>query len=161
MMDVGELFAGLEINRDLVVAFFVVFARFEYALKEAGYVFDQGGRAAPSWKKYNADVAPQFDDASPEELRVIAELLKDPPLYQELTDQGIKWKPMNLDGPPVAQALSAAAQVRHNLFHGGKHTPHSPPERDQRLVALSFALLHACLQRSPDVLAKFDELQRH
>lgn len=160
-MDVGELFAGLEIDKDLVVAFFVVFARFEFALKESGYVVDQQGHAAPSWTMYKEAVAPKFDDASPEERTVIEKLTEDPPWFQAMATDGMKWKPMKLRGSAVVQALSAAVQVRNNLFHGGKHTPHSPPERDERLLALSLALLQACLRRSPDVLAKFDEPQRH
>jgi hypothetical protein len=50
-MDVGELFAGLEIDKDLVVAFFVVFARFEFALKESGYVVDQQGHTRKPWRR--------------------------------------------------------------------------------------------------------------
>lgn len=43
------------------------------------------------------------------------------------------------------KALLAVRTVRNNLFHGGKHTPHSPPGRDENLVKASIAILQWCL----------------
>jgi hypothetical protein len=34
-------------------------------------------------------------------------------------------------------------QVRNNLFHGGKHTNHSPEERDDKLLHHSITVLDA------------------
>lgn len=158
-MDAAQLFAGLRIPADLVVEFFVVFARFEFALKDAGYVFSDHGRASPDWHSFQDDVAEVFMDPSPVETAAFRALTDEPPLRQMLREGRLNWEPTPLHGPPVVRALAAARQVRHNLFHGGKHTPHSPEGRDAALVSAALTVLNACLQRHQRVREAFDQPQ--
>lgn len=158
-MDTAQLFAGLRIPTDLVVEFFVVFARFEFALKDAGYVFSDHGRAFPNWHAFQEDVAAAFGELSPAEAAALRVLTDEPPLRQMLRKGRLSWEPTLLDGPPIVQALAAARQVRNNLFHGGKHTPHSPEGRDAALVSAALTVLNACLQRQERVREAFDQPQ--
>lgn len=158
-MDAEQLFEGLRIPADVVVEFFVVFARFEFALKDAGFVFSDHGRASPDWHAFQDEVAEVFVDPSPAETTAFHALTDEPPWRQMLRNGRISWEPTRLDGPPVVQALAAARQVRHNLFHGGKHTPHSPEGRDAALVSAAITVLNACLQRHQRVREAFDQPQ--
>ena len=137
----------------------MVFARFEFALKDAGYVFSDHGRASPDWHAFQKDVAAAFGEPSPAEAVALHALTHEPPLRQMLRKGRLSWEPTPLDGPPIVQAPAAARQVRNNLFHGGKHTPHSPEGRDAALVSASLTVLNACLQRHKCVREAFDQLQ--
>ena len=158
-MDVAELFKGLRIPPDLVVEFFVVFARFEFALKEAGYVSGARGYSEPDWRRFGREVAAAFQPPTAEESAAFDVPTTQPPLRQVFRDNRLTWEPMPLRGPPVVRALEAAKRVRNNLFHGGKHTPHSPEGRDAALVSAALTLLNACLQRHERVREAFDQPQ--
>lgn len=146
---------------DLVVEFFVVFARFEFALKEAGYVSGARGYAEPTWHTFERDIAAAFQPPTTEEGAAVHVLTTQPPLRQVFRDNRLTWEPMPLRGPPVVRALTAARQVRNNLFHGGKHTPHSADGRDAALVSAALAILNACLRRHEGVRSAFEQPQVH
>lgn len=93
----------------------------------------------------------------PDLLEAIEYLLGNPPQVQKLTDGGLEFQPVDLTGDTRgAMALEAAKRVRNNLFHGGKHTGHSPEGRDSRLVRSALTVLHHCLTEDPDLAAAYD-----
>ena len=82
-------------------------------------------------------------------------MVDEPPLVQTAKDQ---WTVKNLHGgTPIEQAIDAIRRVRNNLFHGGKHTPHSPPGRDARLLRSSLMLLYACLEQDGNLRDTFEQ----
>jgi len=148
-MDPKSPFNQLQLPAELACEFFAVFSRFEYALKEFGY--RKAGRnatAEPDWDKFADDVANSFQDSQPPEVvQVVTYLLSEPPMRQFIKNGSLNWRPLVLpDRSQVHKALLAVRTVRNNLFHGGKHTPHSPPGRDERLVKSSLIVLKRCLQ---------------
>ena len=57
----------------------------------------------------------------------------------------VSWLAAPLRGKTdIERALDAIQRVRNNLFHGGKHTCQSAPERDEGLVRAALVVLHAC-----------------
>src|SRR5690606_6175455 len=130
-MSIPSPLHALKMPPDLACEFFAVFSRFEFALQEAGYVYIHRGRAAPDWHGF-ADVAVLQVPAGSDLAQAVDLLNQEPPQVQVSAH---RWEPMPLRGAtPVATAIDAAQRVRHNLFHGGKHTPHSPAGRDEALV---------------------------
>ncbi len=131
--------------------------RFEFALKEEGYLhLNRFGRVAPNWD--------EFSDSMEEALAIQHEsalddaidfLTVEPPQVQT---GACSWSNVPLRGAGrVAQALDAVQRVRHNLFHGGKHTPHSPPGRDERLVRSSLLVLHGCLSADRNLQETYEQ----
>ena len=51
-MAVSDPFAFLAVDKELVCTFFAVFSRFEFALKDCGYVREENGTAAPAWRRF-------------------------------------------------------------------------------------------------------------
>lgn len=143
-MEIPSPFDGLHLDRVLICEFFAVFSRFEFALKESDFVRKGKDLVEPAWWKYGEDVAKVLiveRGSSVDE--AITYLCTEPPLFQVGAQ---RWEHRPLRGnSKVEQALDAAKQVRNNLFHGGKHTPHSPPGRDNKLVESSLVVLYACL----------------
>jgi hypothetical protein len=149
-MKIPSPFDGLHLDQGLICEFFAVFSRFEFSLKEAGYCREVRGLVEPAWWGY-AERATELVIVEPGSAldEAITYLCGEPPLYQ-ISAQ--RWERRPLRGiSRFEQALDAVKQIRNNLFHGGKHTPHSPPGRDNRLVASSLIVLHACLQGDAEI----------
>lgn len=140
-------FHSLQIPQALACEFFAVFARFEYAMKESGHLYvNRFGRAVPDWNGF-ADAASNLLQVAPgsELSQAIDFLNQEPPQVQMAAHL---WEAIPLRGAtPTSTALDAAQRVRNNLFHGGKHTPHSAPGRDEALVRASLTLLLAFVSK--------------
>jgi hypothetical protein len=159
MISIPSPFDGLQISRDRVCEFFAVFSRFEYSLKEIGYVWNQRGRATPDWKRFaneaNSWLVISSGSSTEDAVKFIT---TEPPLVQ-LADRS--WKLASLKGQTeIANAILATCRVRHNLFHGGKYTGHSPVGRDERLIESSMIILMACLEQNHDLRSAFETLPR-
>jgi len=147
-MALGDPFDSIAVPRDLVTEFFAVFARCEYAMKETGYKRDDHGIAAPAWQRLANDASTWLGVQPGSDVALaIALLTNDPPKLLSFSNG---WQSSPLRGAnAIAQAIDAATRVRHNLFHGGKHTPEAEVGRDERLVRAALTLLVALVDRCP------------
>lgn len=143
-MSIPSPFEDLKIEKELVCEFFATFSRIEFSLKELGYSRNERGVVSPAWWRFTEDIAKDLEVEVGSELDgAINYLCDEPPLVQVGARD---WQPHELHGErKIEKAIDAACRVRHNLFHGGKHTPHSPPGRDQKLVESAQTLLLACV----------------
>ena len=92
-----DLFAFLSVERRLVTEFFVVFARFEYALKRARFVQrDTADQVQADWDKFANAIESSFDPTTSQDL---LEAVK----YRERTRQGLRrlWEAFCLGERPV------------------------------------------------------------
>ncbi|HDS1558914.1 TPA: hypothetical protein QEL11_002799 [Stenotrophomonas maltophilia] len=150
---------GLQMPAQLACEFFAVFSRFEFALKDSGYYYvNRRGRAAADWDRYFLHANDTVrTDADPDLFEAVQYLTDEPPQVQVAPAQ---WNPnVPLRGGPgiIGTALDATGRVRNNLFHGGKHTPHSPPGRDEKLVRSALCLLRACLKQDQQLAAAYEQ----
>lgn len=143
-------FTFLAIPKELACEFFAVFSRFEFALKEGGYVKGEG-RASPDWQRFTRDVVLEADGPVAVSLGY---LIAYPPQIQT---PDLKWKALALQGKTDrAKALESIQRVRNNLFHGGKHPPMSTPGRDAELVQASLAVLYAVLEQNEQIRSDYE-----
>ena len=151
-------FDDLHIDRALVSEFFATFARFEYAMKARGFCRrDRFGNALPDWNELKGQLGGPIS-AAVTSCETSAYLLEEPPQVQKYVGGYPEFKAVSLAGATVgAQALEAAKRVRNNLFHGGKHTPHSSPERDTRLIRGALNVLDACLKANANLQTEFEQ----
>lgn len=142
---------------ELACRFFAVFSRFEFALKESGCMRKDMKRAEPAWRCFGEEAAQWLNVAPGSALdAAILYLNGNPPQVQMRNG----WQVEPLHGETaIARAIDAACRVRHNLFHGGKHTPHSPDGHDQRLVESALAVLTACLEQDDNLRAIFEQTE--
>ncbi|MGY2265997.1 hypothetical protein [Pseudomonas sp. SDO5561_S422] len=148
----------LKISKELVFEFLAVFSRFEFSLKESGY-FRKGRHdiAEADWSKFTESMSSYFEQVDSKNLSSAIEyLIKEPPQQQIVEGGSLKWRPLTF-GPEqtlAAKTLIAVRMTRNNLFHGGKHFPHSADGRDEKLIKSSLTVLDFCLNKHDDV--KFD-----
>jgi len=151
-------FDGLRIPRELVCEFFAVFARFEFVLKEEKFVEKRKTHASPDWGHFAKDVAIWLKVEGGSDVAAAITFLNDDPPQVQTRD--LYWAKRPLRGQaPIETAIHAVCRVRNNLFHGGKHPPHSPDGRDEKLVRCSLLLLSACLEQNGNLRAVFEQTE--
>lgn len=149
----------------IAIKFFCIFARFEHALKAAGYLTDrrrtetQRRKAEAEWSSYFRE---RDGNAYLEQLRTrpttreaCAYFIAQPPLVQFVEGEDLQWRP-NTDTYPTplrtAEHLSLALRaLRNNLFHGGKELARNDAEvkRNRDLFLHAITLLEAFIEDDP------------
>lgn len=121
---------------NLAFDFFYWFSRFEFALKENGYLKSHvpGVKAEPGWQDFVDRWATQYKISTE-----AAHLLSSPPERQVVgAGDNLDWKPVGLTDckSDLAKVVRLIATVRNNLFHGGKHSAAGwdDPERTKKLL---------------------------
>jgi hypothetical protein len=160
-------FELLKINRDLLLEFFLVFAKFEYALKNSNFAKPVHSNeeavipAEPDWGRFALSIHNLFDRTQTSDLAQACEyMFINPPLRQVLVNGRLGWeggglKPSLTD---TERLLVLVRRVRNNLFHGGKFSNEvfENTERHERLVRSSLLILEESLRASPNIKAAFD-----
>ena len=132
---------------------FQVFARFEYALKAAGFHCGEG-EAKPNWQGYASSIGNALENPDMHELQeAIQYILDHPPKKQVIRNNEIGWDEIAPDhNSQTDLILLYVRRVRNNLFHGGKFCGHwVEPVRDIDLLRHSLTILGACLAASDSV----------
>ena len=128
--------------RDLAFDFFYWFSRFEFALKECGYLknHELGAPAEPDWH--------EFAKKHQDDYRLTAaakDLIAANPLRQVIGRAGLEFVPIGLKDKPsdLEWVTRLARTVRNNLFHGGKHGEKTwdDPDRMRKLLPLVIRVL--------------------
>jgi len=121
--------------------FFYWFSRFEFALKENGYLKKGPYDAAlPNWEKFRDTYSKNYT-ASP---RATA-LLAAPPQRQVVVGNSCKWEKtdLNREKTDLGKVILVLKTIRNNLFHGGKSSQEDwdNPDRNLFLLENGMALL--------------------
>lgn len=132
---------------------FTTFARFEYALKAAGFHCGDGDAKA-DWTAFAKSIDGLFDDSAGGELRAALDyVLTHPPKKQVVQLGMLAWQVVEPGTNLLTdRVLTYVRRVRNNLFHGGKFNGHwFEPQRSEELLRSSLVILAACLDASEPV----------
>lgn len=142
--------------------FFVIFTRFEFALKDRGILRNDRDEmdAVPGWERLRKSIDMPKDSDS-ELSASISYLTADEtsPKKQVVRDRKPIYEKAELRGEnKFQQAIDATKRVRDNLFHGGKSS--SPDqERNEQLISHALVVIKAILNARPDVMESFMDLE--
>lgn len=140
-----------------VFEFFFVFSRFEFALKQSGYITTSSptsDNAIPDWDALVKDYKKVYV-ACEETEESIKYLLEKPPnrqtVYREESGAlQARWKPItiNSNAPLLYTLVDIVKVVRNNLFHGGKYGDNGWDDeaRVSLLLKHSINVIHHWLQ---------------
>jgi hypothetical protein len=137
---------ALRLSDGLAADFMIVFARFEYALKRAGYYRSDGNTLQPDWDAFAKRLA---TSTHADLLKAGETILKNPPSKEAVTNGSWTWADIRVTNAAndLERLLLYVRRIRNNLFHGGKFPPDQPKEyaRDKQLLESSLAVLEATL----------------
>jgi hypothetical protein len=138
---------------NIAIAFFQAFARFEFALKRAGYM--RNSKAAEAdWDTFaDALGAPFLEEVRKAECA--DELLRQAPGKPMRDGEKVDWQ----NAKPVADVRAlflGVRQARNNLFHGEKYIGDGTKDsRDRQLLTGGLAVLELALAKSEKTKAAF------
>lgn len=163
-MNASELYGLLVIDKELVAIFFIVFSRFEYALKRTiKYAKkDRYGGAMADWKKFAKNHNSAFKPEQIPELKSAVDYIHTKPPKKQVIREGVLgWEEdvEHNDTSRLEQTLCAVRRVRNNLFHGGKFPmvgPVEDPGRDTILLESCMTILEECLKLDDEVRNNFE-----
>jgi len=136
-------------NLSDVVKFFMIFSRFEYALKQAGFL--KNDRAKPDWDSFSDRInvyLPSRKNEYDEFRNAIDYLNRCPPSIQIIKERNgtklLDWKCYKPQGNEARVLTEYIRRIRNNLFHGGKFP--FDPELDIPLINHATTVLKHLLQ---------------
>lgn len=135
---------------DLLFRFFLVFSRFEYALKRAGFVNSSGNKVNANWDAFASKYNAAFEPAQSQALKQAYAYFRNHPPRKQIVNAGaLDWSEPNAIGkePLLIWLLGSIRIVRNNLFHGGKFpiAPIAEPARNPVLLRHALTIIDACL----------------
>ena len=149
-------FATSGIQDDLVHNFLLFFARFEYAMKRAGFLKGDEKKAEADWDKLAVDLRATFGTSTSVKFNEAVEYLcKHPPKKQIVIEGKLDWAAARQDQSESKSqyVLRLVRSVRNNLFHGGKFPEPTGPiaesARDRELLKHSLSVLTGCVGLEP------------
>ena len=146
-------------HENLINEFFLVFSKFEYALKMAG-IHNGNGNAKADWRAFAESISKNFDKNNDEALaKGVDYILNNPPNKQIVKDGKLQWSRTPPDSKSELDLLlQYVCRVRNNLFHGGKYKGRmlANPDRSEQLFIGCKNILAYCLELSPNVKEAFD-----
>lgn len=142
----------------IAMEFFDQFARFENALKRAGYLKNKDAAEA-DWDKFARDLDASFFEQV-RGAKEAATLVSAPP-KKRIRDQGVlSWQ----DGLQVTDAPSlfvAVCRARNNLFHGEKFIrDREGDKRGEQLLTESLWVLELALAKHAELKTVYDSQNR-
>lgn len=147
------------INRDLVLEFFLVLSRLEFALKVTGFASGSETDVKPNWEGFAKEIRESFNkEESPQVEEACNYYLDIPPQKQVLHDGALSWSsalPSNTTD--IEKLLILVRRVRNNLFHGGKYNSqgHEETARNELLLRYGIIILKASMILVPQVEAAY------
>jgi len=159
MLTTNELLNGLPPEETL--RFFATFARFEFAMKQCGYLrWTEHGDTAQACRERLGEAMPGDFFESVRDAHLAPTLIARPP--KNLYVQDDAQPQFGHQAPALTttrQLLNAVWQVRNNLFHGNKMYP-ADRARDAALMHDALAVIDAIMQRKDDLSSAFHDPQQ-
>lgn len=153
---------SVRVNRELLLEFFLTFARAEFALKNSGFVTGGEDSAAPHWDKFANTLKDNFKKDRTKELEAaVGYILVNPPMKQVLWNGNLMWE-ANLPNNGLSETevlFILVRRIRNNLFHGGKHNfdVSSDTERTTQLLRYALLIVKEGVSILPNVKAAYDQ----
>lgn len=147
-------------DRRLAWEFFVLFSRFEYALKRSGFLRHVSDAQA-DWGAFARKVQAEFSSLhSPSLHNALEYFMSSPPRKQLCQDKMLHWSDPVRRGDGEGQlefVCRAIGIVRNNLFHGSKFPQFevAEPSRDQDLLKHAKELMFALVDLDAQVRIHF------
>lgn len=121
------------------IRLFACISRFEFALKEAGFVTGlENAAVSVGWTDFEAEAGRAGAYDRLRSIDAVRPLFDGPPRKQLRKESGFEWgAPLPVEN--IHQVSTAVRQIRNNLFHGGKAG--ADPRDDELCEAATATLL--------------------
>lgn len=148
------------INRDLVLDFFLVLSRMEFALKISGFTVPNTTEAKPNWDRFSDSIKNNYlEESNAQFIQAVSYYIENPPAKQVIKNGKLDWEYTALNNlSKIEIALLLVRRVRNNLFHGGKYNMQMNEEtaRNELLLNHGITIIRACLEYNQQVKSAYE-----
>ncbi len=136
-------------HQNLVFRFFLVFSRFEYALKRARFIIVSGREIKPAWDKFSSKYNPTQKPSQIPKLQEAWNYFSTHPPRKQIINAGLlDWSDPQIrtTQPELTWLLDVVRIIRNNLFHGGKFPFEvvEDPTRNSTLLHHALVVIDVC-----------------
>ena len=147
---------------ELIIEFFIAFARFEFALKESGFTNGGNYSVTPNWDTFVSNIRPNYYKPKSKELKnAIDYIINQSPRIQILLNGKLGWRQRIFQpgDDQITKLKQSICDIRNNLFHGGKFQGiyEEDISRNYRLLKYSIIILNYWLTLNENVNHNFSE----
>ena len=143
------------LNRELVLDFFLVLSRMEFALKLEGYSTGDDKTVKPDWDSFAKDISKSFSCENNEALSTAIDYYLAYPPQKQILDKGqLSWvSSLPNNTTEIEKVIILVRRVRNNLFHGGKYNGqvHEETERNELLLQMGITIIKEAIHCSQKV----------
>ena len=146
-----DLVDSFDVDQELALQFFLVFAWLENLLKYMEY-WEYRGYVKIKWMNFGREMDEYFDPNRTQELKTAYQFLIDEaPRREEPDGDDIVWNGIEEreNATDLEKVLYLVNTVRNNLFHGGKFPRFR--ERDAKLLKACLVILKECIELHPEL----------
>lgn len=136
--------------------FLILYSRFEYALKECGFL-QSGNRVLASIENYADSIKETFNPDQETHLGMAVNfIIETPPKVFVIRSERLLWEDNIKEGDPIQVLPEYLRRVRNNLLHGGKFYGGIETEgRNWNLISNSIIIIEHWIDLNEEVKKKF------
>lgn len=147
------------IDSTMILDFFIIFSRFEYALKSSGYIPDKKkSKPEIDWKNFKEEIKDEFkleEVKHPNEMELFEDFKT-----QYIYKGTLKWREFNIDSTKsdAEIIIDIVKTIRNNLFHGAKNTEYCTgvdEKRDENLLLYGIKAIEKLIEAEKEVKTNF------
>ncbi|MBC3789374.1 hypothetical protein [Spirosoma utsteinense] len=131
-------------GQTLMLDFFIIFSRFECALKTSNFSSGDADKVSANWDTFIASIRNTFNKEKNAQLRQAVDyLVQHPPRIQMINNGQLGWRDrnFNLNEPEINKLSLSIRDIRNNLFHGGKFSGHYQADISRNYILLKNAII--------------------
>lgn len=131
-------------GQTLMLDFFIIFSRFECALKTSNFSIGDEDKVSANWDTFIASIRPNFKKDNNVQLsQAVDYLIQHPPRIQMIDNGQLGWRDriFNPNEPEINKLSLSIRDIRNNLFHGGKFNGNYQAEISRNYILLEKAII--------------------
>ena len=138
----------------LAFDFFKLFARYEFALKDMGYInVGRNDEPNPAWDRFANEIGEQLFSTDQDTIKEsIDYILSSPPKRQVVIEGIAQWQDVPNNERNSQALFGHIRRIRNNLFHGAKFNgTWFDPQRSEKLLSCGFNILSYCIELNDEI----------
>jgi hypothetical protein len=131
-------------GQELMTKFFVIFSRFECALKASNFANGDENKVSANWKGFISSIRHSFNvNRTPELRSAVDYLIQYPPKIQNYIDGHLGWRDrvFHENNTDIEKLSLSIRDIRNNLFHGGKFDGNYQEDVSRNYILLESSIL--------------------
>ncbi len=149
-------------DEEMLLEFFILYSRLEYALKRTGFL-KSTDNAQADWDDFISNIKDKFDKNKNEKLEKAVKYLLEYPAKKQVTNGKLDFVscPTTSSGSDIIRLRHCIRITRNNLFHGGKYSQGSVEgaERNKELLENSIVVIKEFIRLNRKVNNAFGNME--